>query len=514
MKKIALLLIAAVAAFACQKPATEAPEITVKTTDLTIPVDGTEDMVVAFNAPEAWTAAIKETQDWCSIAPSSGAAGDASITIIALENEAEEERSVTLVITAGAVVKEVVLTQEAVFVPRITVTPEGANFEATGGAATFNVEANVEYTVSVAENDWLTYTQDGDALNFTAAANTSLNERSVSVTITASDYAEVTASFSVAQAGLANLDYNTFLDNAEKVGAVSNLRIALKDNYLLVSTGSGVHAFNKETGAYVMPISLPEGVTVTSLTNDDAGNILFAADANAPDGMMSIYAVSSLDNLASPELVVTTGNLLANFWQGTAGNLRVKGDINGDAMIVVTLANGVNYAIYSEVKNGEPAAFVWAPSNDAKAFNSPLYGVYTPRGTSAADGILYLAYDDVYQVGYWKSGDAGWSKVYQTPSNGNNNFNAMETIKVGEKVYCAYEKTSHWWTQDYGTTVVLDVTDVADVKEVYTRVNSYFSEGGPYSDVALEADATNLYVYAVDAEWATLSRISIPLSAL
>ena len=46
MKKIALLLIAAVAAFACQKPATEAPEITVTTTDLTLPLEGTEDFKV------------------------------------------------------------------------------------------------------------------------------------------------------------------------------------------------------------------------------------------------------------------------------------------------------------------------------------------------------------------------------------------------------------------------------------------------------------------------------------
>ena len=153
MKKIALLLIAAVAAFACQKPATEAPEITVKTTDLTIPVDGTEDMVVAFNAPEAWTAAIKETQDWCSIAPSSGAAGDASITVIALENEGKDERTVTLVITSGTAVEEVVLTQLPV--DAFELVESIAYIDEKGGSYDLKVKANVPFTVTT-DVDWVT----------------------------------------------------------------------------------------------------------------------------------------------------------------------------------------------------------------------------------------------------------------------------------------------------------------------------------------------------------------------
>ena len=138
-------MMVAIAAIACKKEDPIVPEIKVTTTEFTLPLAGTEDMSykVQFNANVDWTAALKETTEWCTITPASGVAGDASVTVIALENPTEEQRTVTLVLTAGTAVKELVLTQEAVFIPRLAVDPTGVNIAQAGGSATATVTANV-----------------------------------------------------------------------------------------------------------------------------------------------------------------------------------------------------------------------------------------------------------------------------------------------------------------------------------------------------------------------------------
>ena len=186
------MALVAIAAIACNPQEEIVPEIKVTTTEFTLPLAGTEDMSfkVQFNANVDWTAALKETTDWCTITPASGVAGDASVTVIALENPTEEQRTATLVLTAGAAVEEIVLTQEAVFVPRLAVEPAGVDLPQEGGSATATVTANVAFTVTAEANDWLTVAQDGNTVTFTATANPEYAARGVNVTF-ATEYAEV-----------------------------------------------------------------------------------------------------------------------------------------------------------------------------------------------------------------------------------------------------------------------------------------------------------------------------------
>ena len=186
MKKIALMMLLAIAAIACNPEEQIVPEIKVTTTEFTLPLAGTEDMSfkVQFNANVDWTAALKETTEWCTITPASGVAGDASVTVIALENPTEEERTVTLVLTAETAVEEIVLTQEAVFIPRLATSPaDGVNVPQAGGSASVEVTANVAYTVTVdAEATWLTVAQDGNTVTMTATANEDFAARGANVT--------------------------------------------------------------------------------------------------------------------------------------------------------------------------------------------------------------------------------------------------------------------------------------------------------------------------------------------
>ena len=114
MKRIALFMAIAIAAIACKPEEKIVPEVTVHTDEATlvIPTEG-GDVQIAFDANVEWTASLKEATaaDWCTITPSSGAAGSTSLKVIALENTTNDNRVVTVVITAQTAKKEVKVTQ-------------------------------------------------------------------------------------------------------------------------------------------------------------------------------------------------------------------------------------------------------------------------------------------------------------------------------------------------------------------------------------------------------------------
>ena len=112
MKKIALMLAIAAAAIACKPEEQITPEVTVNSdaAALVIEQEGGE-VLIDFDANVEWTAAFKGAADWCTLSPASGAAGPNKVKVIAVENETNDNRTVTVVITAQTAVKEVVVTQ-------------------------------------------------------------------------------------------------------------------------------------------------------------------------------------------------------------------------------------------------------------------------------------------------------------------------------------------------------------------------------------------------------------------
>jgi hypothetical protein len=533
MKKIALLLIAAVAAFACQKPATEAPEITVKTTDLTIPVDGTEDMVVAFNAPEAWTAAIKETQDWCSIAPSSGAAGDASVTVIALENEAEEERSVTLVITAGAAVKEVVLTQEAVFIPRLTAS-DPAYIPLAGGTTTVEVTANVEYTATLdAAATWLTMTQEGNVLTFTAAtANDGFAARSATVTF-ATDYEEVGGTVTVSQEGRATLTW-TKIPTLDYAGyeAGSPVRMAMYGDYLLLANLNKVFAINPADGSVVNTYTLPEGFVCHSLCVDEGGNILVANNPayswSGPDlcEILYVYTLKSLED--SPRLLLKYST--ANAWCAHTGNVRVEGNIDERA-VVTAFASASAYWVAWEVVNGEVADDqngwdVFKANTVPYAPGDSNWGCVVPNGDELAEGLWFVGYKEPYGLNFCADPiNAGttWTSVAETGNNGNWNTAALAVETIGGKDY-ALVMAGAFFNYADPYLLLFDVTDKSAATQLYKLDLGMFAARnadwslvnyvngateGAHSDVLVNATANGINMYFADANFNMIGCVTI-----
>ena len=339
-------MLVAIAAIACKKEEPVVPEIKVTTTEFTLPLAGTEDMSykVEFNANVAWTAALKEAADWCTITPTSGAAGDAAVTVIALENKLEQERVATLVLTAGTAVKELVLTQEALFVPRIVA--EDATLPTAGGSVEVAVNATVPFTVAY-EADWLTYEAAANKVTFTATENTDPDPRAVLVTLANAEY-DVEAVIEVSQDGTCKLLWAINMADVmnrpaqapmfstdEKPTAVS---IALYDGNVVLSAGDGSEPvkLNKATGEKIGTIATGD-FKPYSVRQDDAGNLVMANRLwNRWTAYGNWFRIAYLAPGATE-----VANVIADVDEEYIGvSLNVAGDVTKDATIVIPHHNG------------------------------------------------------------------------------------------------------------------------------------------------------------------------------
>ena len=115
MKIYYSLLFAILALVACTDGAgiEEPSEITLETPVATIkPTENST--VIKFFAPEAWTAEVITTRadDWCTISPTSGDAGEATITVTTTANNTSEDRFAQIVIKSGETEKTVEVKQD------------------------------------------------------------------------------------------------------------------------------------------------------------------------------------------------------------------------------------------------------------------------------------------------------------------------------------------------------------------------------------------------------------------
>ncbi len=116
MKKLLFLLFAILAFVACTDDGTgveETPEITLKTPIEIIDTPHSGSTVIKFTSEDNWTAEVVSTRavDWCSVSPTSGKAGEATITIITTTNNTNEERFAKVVIKSGATEKSIEVKQ-------------------------------------------------------------------------------------------------------------------------------------------------------------------------------------------------------------------------------------------------------------------------------------------------------------------------------------------------------------------------------------------------------------------
>ena len=175
-------------------PTPEEPAITFPTGSDTQPVFTTEGgtSTLTFTATEAWTASVGEADtraiDWLSVSPTSGQAGTATLTITTEPNDTYDERNAAITLTSGGTRTTLTVTQKQR--DALTVTSNKVELEATGGAFTIELQANVSVTYEIEESakTWITPASDTRALttttlHFQAAANEDLQPRQGIITL-------------------------------------------------------------------------------------------------------------------------------------------------------------------------------------------------------------------------------------------------------------------------------------------------------------------------------------------
>ena len=613
MKRIALFIAIAIAAIACKPEEQIVPEVTVHTDEATlvIPTEG-GDVQIAFDANVEWTAALKEATaaDWCTITPSAGEAGSTSLKVIALENTTNDNRVVTVVITAQTAKKEVKVTQlqkdalvlsgEKTFevaadggqvkfavnhniaveakadadwlvqaatramqtseftfdvaantgaarTAKITVTAGDLKEELTvnqaawapvfevapaedqwiaveGGSVSITVDANVEYTVTTDENDWLTVTNEGGVYTFTAAANEGFDYRSTGVYVTPKDeaYVESAKAFYVFQNGrAAKLWAKHPAEDYEGYDASQRVKLAKYGEYILLANTTKIYVLEPADGSVVNTIDVPAGMAAHNVLVDDAGNVLFGADALDGAGDVTLYYVADPFNPAPEQLISWNAG---NYYCVGAGNIRVKGNVKDDAVITAVVTDGAGGACIAwEVVDGVIGDWKWT-NPPYTNWNVPSL-CFAPIGATMADGFFYIGYGGDYNLYYTDSFVAGggtpWAVSYVTGSSWMENYNCIATAEWNGNKYAAVVAGCHF-DYDAADVFLLNVNNPAAAEHVYTHhgdgdadwdwtagVNPNWTGLGTYSDVLLVPTADALLMVYVDSNYGAMACVAI-----
>ena len=613
MKRIALFMAIAIAAIACNPEEQIVPEVTVHTDEATlvIPTEG-GDVQIAFDANVEWTAALKEATaaDWCTVTPSTGAAGSTSLKVIALENTTNENRVVTVVITAQTAKKEVKVTQlqkdalvlsgektfevaadggqvkfavnhniaveakadvdwisqagtramqtseftfdvaantgaartakitvtagdlkdeitvnQAAWVPVFEVSPAEDQWIAVeGGAVSITVNANVEYTVTTDENNWLTVTNEGGVYTFTAGANEAFDYRAVGVYVTPVDeaYVESAKAFYVFQSGRASKLWAVHpAEDYAGYEANQQVKLAMYGEYLLLANTNRIYVLDPADASVVSTIEMPAGMAAQNVLVDDAGNVLFGADALDGSGDVTLYYLADPFNPAPEQLFSWNAG---NYYCVGAGNIRVKGNVKDDAVITAVVTDGAGGACLAwEVVDGVVGDWKWT-NPPYTNWNVPSL-CFAPIGSTMADGFFYIGYGGDYNLKYTDNfvagGGTSWATTYVTGSSWMENYNCIATAEWDGNKYAAIVAGCHF-NYDASDVILLNVNNPAAAEHVYTHhgdgdvawdwaagVNPSWTGLGTYSDVLLVPTADALLMIYVDSNYGAMACVAI-----
>lgn len=127
-------------------------------TNPVIPTDGGT-ITISFNASTAWTAQAINTRadNWCSIFPTSGNAGAATITITAKANNETDERSASIIINAGTATQSIKVNQKQK--DALTITASTYEVPAEGQDISIEVKSNIDVTHRILDDSkgWIKY---------------------------------------------------------------------------------------------------------------------------------------------------------------------------------------------------------------------------------------------------------------------------------------------------------------------------------------------------------------------
>lgn len=462
-----------------------------------------------------------EAKDWISAVTTKGLVEN-TVTFEVASNEIYnkfEARQGVITFTSDEGSEEITVNQapnERIF----TVTPESLVAERNGGDLTLKVEANFPYTVTAPEVGWISQVSGkDDVYTFKVESNPEFGSRAANIDVT-TDVEGYSVTVELKQKGTADVSvlwkkrYSSGLSAISVAGGP--LRLAVKDDILLVGNGGNkLYALNRQTGDFMQEITIPEGLSVYSLVNDDAGNILMAAQA-AFGGTLQIYSIKSLD--AAPELIVEyVHNAI---WSSSMGNIRVCGDVTKKA-VITAFVDVSQYWVAWQITGGKAGETRFGSiSPAASTVWSPYGACVAPVSDDLSDGILFIGYSaDVngnYDLNWCKDAAASeWKSVFHTDSAGNENYNCISVATLNGIRFCAIERGAHFSWGSCPEVYLLDITNLDSVKESYYVGWTTVAEEGAYtgagacSDVLLQtsADGKTMDLFVTDGNYDCLTCI-------
>ena len=213
------------------------PQIELNTTLSNFTTDGGSNLI-KFTAPEAWTAQVVNgrSESWCTIEPTSGPAGNASVTVTTNPNDTPDDRTASIVIKSGNTSKTISVSQKQ----KNALTLTSSKFELTpkGGDVIIEVKANIDfkYTIDEAAKNWITYTETRalktSSLVFQISENEGVEKRIGKIYIKGSDFNETV---NVYQEGIAPsivLSQNEYVVSSDgetiAVDVISNVNVEVE----------------------------------------------------------------------------------------------------------------------------------------------------------------------------------------------------------------------------------------------------------------------------------------------
>ena len=559
MKKVLYLIAAAlVTVVACNKntpdpkpdptpdPTPTVPDLTLSTPKI-VDVDGESSIyTVKFNAGKAWTATLSYpdgSESGAVLAKEKGGAADGVELKVTFQGLTEEQmgRLIQLDLKAGSTTESILFFQGLVFLPDNE--EEVPTIPAAGGKYNLNILTNMDVTIKKYDGaeeafPWapVTFNQDEAAhkisLAFNVAANTGYDARTCYVKFTmpeiqvpvlddegapTGETADMVTRFYVNQAGNAQAAYTVALPEDIEHGANnenSNVTLAYFNGMVLMSDGVTLRAYNPDNGALVTAPAVPETLPVQCITNDDAGNVLFANGA-AYGETINVYAVKADATDFKKAVVVATGVVSA--WTGApiVDNVRAKGDVFGNAVISVISGGGAyfentSYGMYWEIKGGVAgeAAYLACPSDITDTIWLSNRACFAPAGDSASAGFFYIGYDGVYALNYYNG--TAWVHAVETGCAGNESFNAIASTSWNNKSLVAFVEMFCFpfsWSADSAIWLV-DVSDASAPKVISHAPVPMIEDAipatdsnreGSTSDILLHVEGDSLAVYVVDS---------------
>jgi endonuclease G len=146
----------------------------------------------------------KSQSDWLTVSKNSN-----NLNFVYTENQSEEAREAKITLTNS----EYNISEQFLFIQGPApqgggddpfeaelICPEDVEVDYQNGTKSIQVRSNVDFTVNMSQNNWLTVSKSGQVLNFTYQENSSQDSRSVVVTLTNDEY-NISESFNFIQGG-------------------------------------------------------------------------------------------------------------------------------------------------------------------------------------------------------------------------------------------------------------------------------------------------------------------------